>query len=52
MISAPTHDPDVAAVLAITGVGYIEKPIDAWQLLGLLSDAARFPAVTDPDDSR
>ena len=41
MISAPTNDPRIAAMLAIAGVACVEKPVHAWRLVELLSDAHR-----------
>ncbi len=41
MISAPTHDPKIAAMLAIDGVVCVEKPVHAWRLLELLSKSEK-----------
>ena len=45
MISDPTHDPKIAAMLAIAGVACVEKPVHARRLLELLSDA-HIPTTT------
>ena len=47
MISVPSREPQIAAMLAIAGVSGIEKPADARRLLGLLCDARRLSAIAD-----
>jgi len=47
MISVPSREPQIAAMLAIAGVSGIEKPVDARRLLGLLCDACRLSAIAD-----
>ena len=46
MISDPTDDPNIAAMLEIADVTCVEKPVHAWRLLELLSDARHIPATT------
>ncbi len=47
MIGVPTHDPAIAAMLAISGVACVAKPVPAWRLLELISDA--HPSSTGVD---
>jgi DNA-binding response OmpR family regulator len=47
MISVPSREPQIAAMLEIAGVSGIEKPVDARRLLGLLCDARRCSAIAD-----
>ena len=45
MLRVPAHDAQLPAMLATSGVACIEKPVDARQLIRLLSDARPFTAM-------
>lgn len=50
VLMSPDARPDAIwrAMLAIAGVVYVEKPVDARRLVELLSDASRFPKRSAP----